>query len=1135
MRLFLQHRSVYHYPKPASLGAQLIRLRPADHTRAHVESYALRITPGDAIVAWQEDPHGNRVARVSFRPEQRVERFEVLVELAVHIHPVNPFDFRLDGGAETLPVHYPADLHRALRPWLDLDDPAYRGASPDALGPRFTALRDAVLEAAGGELAGKPTVAFLVDLAQRVAQVVRYVIREEPGVYTPEQCLTEGRGSCRDSAVLLVALLRTLGLAARFVSGYLVQVKDEGMLPDEPRGMDRDVVDLHAWAEVYLPGAGWVGIDGTSGLFCGEGHLPLACTPSPALASPIEGTCDTLASDVSFETRVGRLGHEVSPTAPYTDATWEALLRAGEALDQRLVDAGLALTTGGEPTFNSRSDLESPEWIGEALGPSKWSHGVALASALAARMAPGAALVCRSGKHYPGEPLPRWALELVARRDGRPAWPADVSPPLRQDAGPADAVRFVERLAARLGVVEPPLPAYEDPWRLLQDEASLPVDLDPRDARLGDPAERLRLARALGSGLGTPVGYVVPLTRHAGRWVSAPWTFRRGACFLLPGDSAMGLRLPLGSLAHGWSLPQPEEPAVLRGDARRGLDLDESENEDALPPGEAGQAQGTAKQAAASRRPAPPPRGPVRTALCVEPRDGQLRVFLPPLPAAADFFALLDALHATRLETGLDVQLEGYVPSGPEVFRFAVTPDPGVLEVNIPPVASVAEYSRVAHTVFDAALASGLHAERYLLDGRQQGSGGGNHLTLGGPSLLESPFIRRPDLLASVLTFLQHHPSLSYLFSGLFVGPTSQAPRVDEARHEALYELEIALAAAFDAPPDTSAPWLADMLFRHLLADLTGNTHRTELSIDKLCDPGAGPHGRQGLIEFRAFEMPPHPRLMVAQVALVRGLAAAFAHVPYRGELVRFGAALHDRFLLPWYLERDLRDALDELARRGVALPVEAYLPFLELRCPKVGHAVLDGGGAEVELELRCALEPWHVLGEEATGSGTARYVDSSVERVEVRARGLVAGRHELLVNGFAVPLRPLVSSGPYDRQAVARDAGVLGVRFRAWAPAHALHPHLGIHHPLRFEVLDTWASRSLGAATYHVWHPEGRAFASPPLTRFEAGARRAQRFTLDGPSPWPVAAQRVQPHPDTPHTLDLRRLPGDRPMPRPG
>jgi uncharacterized protein (DUF2126 family) len=516
---------------------------------------------------------------------------------------------------------------------------------------------------------------------------------------------------------------------------------------------------------------------------------------------------------------------------------------------------------------------------------------------------------------------------------------------------------------------------------------------------------------------------------------------------------------------------------------------------------------------------APPVPKPVRTALCVELRDGQLFVFLPPLDRAADWFQLVELCDAVRCELETDLLLEGYgPPSDPEVVQLSVTPDPGVLEVNLPPRRSGRAHAELMATVFDAALHTGLHSEKYLLDGRQAGSGGGHHLTLGGPTALESPFVRRPDLLASTITFFQHHPSLSYLFTGLFVGPTSQAPRVDEARHDSLYELEIAMRRAFEVDAERP-PWLSDMLFRHLLVDVTGNTHRAEISIDKLFD-WRTPHGRQGVVELRAFEMPPHPRMAAAQVMLVRALVAALLAEPYQAPLVRWGQTLHDRFLLPFWLWRDFEDVLGFLAGRGLPLPEAAYRPFLELRCPVVGR--LQAG--DVQLEVRNALEPWHVLGEEPAGGGTSRFVDSSMERVEIRVDGAIAERHMVLVNGQELPLRPTGVAG----------ALVGGVRFRAWAPAHSLHGHLGIHHPLRFDLLDRWAKRSIGACAYHVWHPEGRAFDAPPLTRFEAAARRAQRFTLEGPTPWPVVPELAEPHPDAPYTLDLRRFPIDHPMPEP-
>jgi uncharacterized protein (DUF2126 family)/transglutaminase-like putative cysteine protease len=1122
-----------------------MRLRPTAHARARIETYRLLIEQEHRL-RWQQDPYGNHIARVHFPADAPVRALDLLVELVLDVRPVNPFDFLLEDLAERVPFAYPDELRRELAPFLSLDDPAF------ARGERFAEF-DAGLPRAG------TTVELVTALNLAVNQRVRYVIRDEAGVYTPEVCLREGRASCRDSAVLLAAVLRGRGLAARFVSGYLVQPTDEGMIPDQPRGVSRDVVDLHAWCEVYLPGAGWIGLDATSGLLCGEGHVPLCCAATPSLAAPLEGTSDVGADEVSFHMTVGRLGHEVRPTTPYTPDVWDALCEAGDRVDVLLAEHGVHLTMGGEPTFNSREHVDAPEWNSAALGPTKWSQGLRLAGELRRRLAPGAVLLSRPGKWYPGESLPRWALEIIGRRDGVALWPA--RPNMVQasgigQAGPGQvgagqAAAFAEALAARLGVSAGLQPAWEDPWRLLQDEAALPPEVDARRAELDDPEERRRLAHVLGRGVGAIAGWALPLapaTNPDGNdgWISEQWHLRRGAIYLIPGDSPMGLRLPLASLSQS---PPPlpvriDEPWVEPPDPRREAELEAAAERQAretrapqptssLP---SSLAAGVAAGLAAGL--APNIIHGVRTALCVEQRDGVCWVFVPPLPSFDRFCQLIAEIDAVRATTGIDVRIEGYPPpSSSNTYRFSVTPDPGVLEVNVPPTRSMRETQALIEAVFDAALHAGLHAEKYLLDGRMAGSGGGNHITLGGPSPLESPFLRRPALLGSLLTFVQHHPSLSYMFSGLFVGPTSQAPRVDEARHDSLYELEIALARAFEPEPRPEPrpepgpeprpageaqplppPWLADMLFRHLLVDMTGNTHRAEVSIDKLFDP-ATPHGRQGLVELRAFEMPPHPRMVVAQILLARALIASFAEQPYRAPLVRWGQALHDRFLLPHVMWRDFEDVLGHLARSGAELPAEGYRPFLELRCPLVG--TLQAG--DVTLEVRNAIEPWHVLGEELTATGTARYVDSSVERVEVRAVGLVPERHAVLVNGHALPMHATPVAGTY----------VAGVRFRAWAPPHSLHAHIGIHHPIRLDVIDTWARRSLGGCAYHVWHPEGRAFDAPPLTRFEAAARRAQRFTVDGPQPFPVVPAPAAAHADAPWTLDLRRLPIDRPMPR--
>jgi len=1108
VRVVIQHRSRYLYPRPARLGPQVIRLRPADHARAVIERYQLVIEPEHRL-HWQRDPHGNHVARVTFKAGHATTALDVTVELAVDIRPINPFDFLIDDRVKQLPFRYPDGLDAELAPYLDTGDPAYR------LGRRATELL-AELPATGD------TLGLLVGLNSKVRERIAYVIRDEPGVWTPEETLGHGRGSCRDAAVLLVALMRARGVAARFVSGYLVQLTDEGMIPDQPRGVDRDVVDLHAWAEAYVPGAGWVGFDGTSGLLCGEGHIPLAATASPAQAAPLDGTSDVAASEVAFTTRIARLGHEARPTAPYSDDAWAELEAGGDRADAALAAAGLAVWIGGEPTFTARDRQERPEWQGSALGADKWQRGRRLARELRDRLAPGALILHRTGKHYPGESLPRWALDVIARRGGPALWPVREATPVVADAlvAPSATVeagrRFGEALAAALGVASELHPAFEDPWELLRAEANLPVDVDPRTAGLDDPEERRRLARIFDRGAGSVVGWVLPLSRGEAGWRTERWKLRRDHLFLIWGDSPVGLRLPLGSITGAevptWAdapdLPDPrrDPPAASAG----GDDRDARD---------AGQARRDATAPAAQppeRRRAPDPLPGIRTALAIEPRDGVLWVFVPPVGTFDDFCALIAAIDRAREATGLAVELEGYTPPpSPERLRFAVTPDPGVLEVNLPPVASCREATALYHAMFDAGLAAGLTAERYLLDGRAAGSGGGNHITIGGPSPEQSPWLRRPDLLASLIAFTQHHPSLSYLFTGLFVGPTSQAPRVDEARHDALYELEIALPRLYDAPP----VWQIDALLRHLLVDVAGSTHRAEISIDKLFDPQT-PYGRQGLVELRAFEMPPHPRMLAAQAILVRALVASFAAAPYRHPLVRWGQELHDRFLLPYFLWHDFADVLEHLAAHGVALPPDGYRPFLELRCPLAG--TLELGPARIE--VRNAIEPWHVLGEEATRHGTARYVDSSVERIELRAIGLDPERYQVAVNRAIVPLRPVAG----------RDVRVAGVRFRAWCPPHALHPHLGIHHPLRIDVVDTWGRRAVAGAAYHVWHPEGRAFDATPLTRVEADARRIQRFTREGPSPWPLETRAAVPDPDQPYTLDLRRIDPGRAMPDP-
>ncbi len=1108
LHVALTHRTTYRYDRAITLGPQTIRLRPAPHARTPILSYALTISPKPHFLNWQQDPQGNIQARVVF-PE-RVTHFDVTVDLVADMATINPFDFFLEPEAETWPFAYDPVLEEELAPFRKLD-PA---------GPLLRTLLEALPRQAGAR-----TVDTLVAINRHLQQRIAYIVRMEPGVWTPEKTLAEGRGSCRDTGWLLVQALRHLGFAARFVSGYLIQLVADVKPLDGPEGPTADFTDLHAWAEVYLPGAGWIGLDPTSGLMAGEGHIPLAATPEPASAAPVTGLLEKAETSFGFEMTVRRVRETPRVTKPYTEAAWQDILARGAAVDRALAAGDVRLTFGGEPTFIATDDMDAPEWNTDALGPTKRRYAGRLLRRLAARWSPGAALQYAMGKPYPGEPLPRWALYSHWRRDGQAVWrdPALLASDDDSDTATAeDAARFAALLAERLQL-DPALvnPAHEDVHYYLWREKRLPANLVVEDAKLADPLERARLARVFGQGLAAPVGAVLPLRRviqdGVRRWQSGRWFFRGDHLFLIPGDSPIGLRLPLDSLPW-WS----------EADAARfaEFDPDPFAPRDALPPRdalggqrrEAPRAPGDGGPGLGAERFRPVPQdlpvvgrsdlGVVRTALTIEPRDGLIHVFFPPLHAAEDWLDLTAAVEATAAETGRKVILEGYLPPrDPRLLHFSVTPDPGVIEVNVHPAASWAEHVQRTEELYEEARQTGLSAEKFMLDGRHVGTGGGNHVVMGGATPADSPFLRRPDLLKSLLGFWHNHPSLSYLFSGLFIGPTSQHPRVDEARGDAIADLEIAFAQV--APDKATAPWVTDRLFRNILADMTGNTHRTEFCIDKLYAPETA-SGRLGLVEWRAAEMPPHARMSAAQALLLRGAIAAFWQHPYARRLVRWGTRLHDDFMLPHYVEQDFQDALEELAGLGVRLDKAWFAPHLAFRFPLIGEVSLRGTG----VELRHALEPWHVLGEEPAAGGTARYVDSSTERVQARVTGWVEERFVLACNGHAVPLTPTDRQGEY----------VGGVRFKAWAPPSALHPRLGVQSPLVFDVFDRWTGRSLGGLTHHVVHPGGLAYHRLPVNANEAEARRRTRFQPFGHTPGPMAEPAVVVSPEAPRSLDLRR-----------
>jgi uncharacterized protein (DUF2126 family)/transglutaminase-like putative cysteine protease len=1096
IRVALHHATRYTYDRPIHLGPQVIRLRPTPHCRTPIVSYRLEVSPAQHFLNWQQDPQANWLARVLV-PEP-TDHLHVTVDLVADLAVINPFDFFLESSAENYPFTYDAALALELAPYL----------VADKRGPAFEAYLRKI------DRSAKQTTPFIFDINAGLQRDIGYLIRMEPGVQTPDETLEKRSGSCRDSAWLLVQLLRRLGIASRFVSGYLIQLKPDVVSLDGPSGASHDFTDLHAWCEVYLPGAGWVGLDPTSGLFAGEGHIPLACAANPTSASPISGTVDPCEVTFGFEMSVARVVEPPRVTKPYSDAQWAAIDRLGARVDDVLRERDVRLTMGGEPTFVAIDDMDGEEWTTAAVGPTKRAFADTLIRRLQERFAPGGLLHYGQGKWYPGESLPRWAFSLYWRGDGMPLW-RDAGRIAREtaDTNPApDAAAALARGIARRIDVDPDnvLPAYEDAQTLVLKEAALPENVTALESNLEDPEERARIARAFKRGLNTPAAFVLPVQRWntadlRPRWRSERWSTRAGRVHLVPGDSPAGFRLPLGSLP--WLAPTdrtfiaPPDPFG------------------ALPPLPDPQAPRQAVVATAASDPARERQqqieqqiaidGSVRTALSVEPRDGRLCVFMPPTESAADYLDLLGAVESAADELDLPLHIEGYPPPyDPRINVIKVTPDPGVIEVNVHPAHSWRETVGITTALYEEARLSRLGSEKFMLDGRHTGTGGGNHIVVGAATPADSPFLRRPDVLKSLVAFWQNHPSLSYLFSGRFIGPTSQAPRIDEARMDALYELEIAFDQVPPRGAGTVAPWLVDRIFRNLLVDVTGNTHRTEICIDKLYSPD-GPTGRLGLVEFRAFEMPPHAEMSLAQQLLLRALIARFWETPYTNGLVRWGNALHDRFMLPQFVWADFADVIADLTTHGFAFDVEWFRPHYEFRFPVYGSVQYDG----VKLELREALEPWNVMGEEGILGGTVRYVDGSVERLEVTMSGYTAGRHHVLVNGRRVPLTP-----------TAVDAAVGGVRFRAWDEPHALHPTIKAHVPLVCEIWDAYLSRSLGGCTYHVAHPGGRNHTTFPVNSYEAEGRRLARFEPFGFTPGTFVPPPFTPNPDFPHTLDLRR-----------
>ncbi|WP_372937568.1 DUF2126 domain-containing protein [Seonamhaeicola sp.] len=1104
LKVVISHKTVYKYDRSVSLSPHIFRLRPAPHSRTPIEAYSLKIKPEKHFLNWQQDPFGNYLARLTF-PEKTKE-LSIDVEIIADLHSINPFDFFVEKYAEEYPFKYLETTKKELLPYLEITDN----------GPLLKEFLKTI------DYTPRKTIYFLIDINKKIYEHLKYNIRMDPGVQTCEETLSLKKGSCRDYAWLFVQTMRHLGFGARFVSGYIVQLKSDEKSLDGPSGPEEDFTDLHAWTEVYIPGAGWIGFDATSGLLAGEGHIPLACTPSFESAAPVTGATDVCETEFFFENSVTRIFESPRVTKPYTEEQWNAIYNLGFKVEEELEKGDVRLTMGGEPTFVSIDDMESPEWNTAADGEHKRELAKNLSTRLYDTFGKGGVLHQAQGKWYPGEPLPRWSIEICWRKDGKAIWKNknllslfSDNPKLPKNADK----KFLEKLTKYLGVTDwTIMPTFEDSFYFLWEEGKIPLDIDPTK-KDGNLLVKNKLQEILKEGTTKPVGYVLPLNNSQNTWYTSTWEFRRKHLFLIPGNSPVGLRLPLESL-----IKKPKQGEFPSFEPNQFSEQKEFPNYSEL--------VAKRKRDFKTKRLKPSKFNYfIRTALCAEIRDEKLHLFLPPLDAAEYYLDLIAAIEATSQELNIPVVLEGYdPPHDNRLESMKITPDPGVIEVNIHPAKNWEELTNNTLKLYEQAKKARLGTEKFMLDGKHTGTGGGNHVTLGGVTPADSPLLRKPSLLRSLLTFWQHHPGLSYLFSGAFIGATSQAPRVDEARMDNLYELEIAFE---QIPKNGDVPfWLTDRLFRHLLTDITGNTHRAEFCIDKLYSPDSS-SGRLGILELRAFDMPPHAQMSLMQNLLVRTLVAWFWKKPYEHKLVRWGTELHDKFLIEHFVREDIKDIVEQLNAAGYNFKEDWFNPFFEFRFPLHGMVKINN----INLELRAGIEPWNVLGEEATGSGTARYVDSSVERMQVKVSNFNNDRYVLTCNGIRVDLK---NTG-------VKEEYVAGIRYKAWNPFSALHPTIGVDTPLVFDIVDLWNKRSIGGCTYFVSHIGGRSYEAAPINSLEAESRRINRFWEFGhsqghienisqgfePSSRKVEVQQKQKkfkykelpiNIDFPNTLDLRK-----------
>ena len=1076
-RIALRHRLDYRFDRPVRLSTHWLRLCPAPGTRANITAYTLRVGPRTHFLNWLRDPFENHLARLDL-PEP-VRHFTLDLEILAELQPVNPFDFLTEPYAANHPFDYPEQLARDLAPYL----------LQPATGPATRAWLAAL------DRTETPTIERLTALNQCVGETLAAADVDTPGSVDTDAVLAAGTGSPRALAWLLTVALRHCGIAARLVSGYRLT----GTAPEYHAA-------LAAWVEAYLPGAGWIGLDPATGLFTAEQHIPLATAADPLRLRPVIGYREACEETVSEHLEVITLRAREAD-GPYSVAEWAAIQETANHVDDRLKHHNIVLTGGTALEFTRPGRKAAPEWRTTGTGPDKLATAERMARRLRDRLLPGGVICTGQGEWFAGEPAPRWRIHCIARRDGTPAWqePALLNVPGRDDSpGPEAVPTLASGIARRLGLApEHLLPAHEDQLHALWSHRQA-LDFRPDGSDLATPEARLALARHLDRAHGPPTGFVLPLSRDpgTGTWRSGAWPTRRGTVTLLPGEAPMGFRLPLGAL------PRSAENRVEPPPARSPWDSDAPL---AAAPGNGDAAAGASVMAT--------------TALCVEHRQGSLRVFLPPLANGDDFLHLLDAVESAAAEHGLPVHLEGYrPPNDPRLQCVELEPETGTLRVTVPPVPDWQQECAWLQAVYDEADRLGLSAWTGDPDlPTPAGQRAGRHL--GGPTPAASPFLRNPGLLRSLLLYWQRHPSLSYLFAGPRIGPDGWAPRLDEVSDSHMRELALALERLPHG--DCDRPWLVDRVLSHLVTDPTGDPRGGEFRLHRLYPAGAG-NERLGIVELHAFAMAPHAGLAALQSLLLRAIVLRLAEHPESGAPVPRGTALHDRFLLPEVLQRDFDAVLAELAECGVSLDARWFAPWVTWMFPQLA----DLHAGPVRLRLQPALEPWPVLAEESTGRGSFRFIDPANARFQVHLSGLTPGRHVLLCNGHRVPLQETGRAG----EAVA------GIRCKMADPPATLYPGVPPVRALVFDLVDTWTGRTLGGCTYEL--PDTGTWSPPPLspatgitTPTPPGSPAEARPAPPGPPPGFCARGRVLPEgsprtpavppgpsasPEAPYLLDL-------------